>query len=346
MSEEVFNFLAIGDPHFKNDNGEITEEMSIKVERYIKDNYDSLDAVVILGDILHTHEKINLHPLHKAITFLQKIHEALEGKWFYIIIGNHDRSNNRVFMTDDHAFNALKHWENTVVVDKAILHEPKDNFKVLLMPYVSPGRFKEAYETVVSEDFLEKEIKVVFAHQEFYGAKMNTITSNEGDPWETSKPLCVSGHIHDYDALKSNLIYTGTPIQHGYSDRGKKTISFFKFLNDDTFIEQRINLKIKGRISLRTTVEELDSLEVPHEKYYVKITVSGTKPSINKLKSSKLYKELLSKGVVFNFLETPVVDLKVSRNPRKINIDFQTRVKEALCEEDFEYLRKKILNDS
>ena len=64
---------------------------------------------------------------------------------------------------------------------------------------------------------------------------MNTITSNEGDPWETSKPLCVSGHIHDYDKLKSNLIYVGTPIQHGYSDNGRKNSIFFRFMSDNSY---------------------------------------------------------------------------------------------------------------
>lgn len=344
VSKEVFNFLAIGDPHFKDDNGEITDEMTYKISKYISDNLDDIDAVVVLGDILHRHEKINLHPFHRAMNFLQSIRDSLKNKYLYILIGNHDRSNNRVFMTDEHVFNPLKYWKNTLVVDKAVIHEPLEDFKVLLLPYVPPGRFKEAYETVISEKDLEKEIKIVFAHQEFYGAKMNTITSNEGDPWETTKPLCVSGHIHDYDMLKSNMIYVGTPIQHGYSDHGKKTVSLFRYYDDDTFKESRIDLKIKGRITLKTTVEDYPNLEVSTDKYYVKIKVSGTKTSLNKLKNSKLYKDHLSKGVVFNFLETPVVDLKAPKKPRKCNVDFLTRMNETLDSKSLDYLRNTILS--
>lgn len=330
----MFTILTIGDPHFKNDNGETTEELTTKILDLIKSRIDTLDAVAILGDILHRHEKIDLHPFHRAMKFLEQIHDLIsEYKkreiFLYIIIGNHDRSNNRVFMTDEHVFNPLKRWKNTIVADKAIVHKPRKDFQVLLVPYVPPGRFQEAYETVVSERNLEKNINLVLAHQEFHGAKMNLITSNDGDPWDSLKPLCVSGHIHDYQILRSNLIYSGTPIQHGFADVSKKTVSVFTFtyikesdpsdldvlsltsleLSKVGFTEERVDLGIRGRTTIKGNVRDFDSLDLPVDDFFVKVKLQGTKRNIKTFMESKKYADALKKGIVFQFLELPTVEI-------------------------------------
>lgn len=358
----MFNILAIGDPHFKNDNGETTEELTIKTLNLIKDKINTLDAVVILGDILHRHEKIDLHPFYRAMGYLQQIHTLLTSYskrniFLYIIIGNHDRSNNRVFMTDEHVFNPLKQWKNTIVADKALLHSPRKDFQILLVPYVPPGRFQEAYETVISEKDLQRKVNLVLAHQEFHGAKMNLITSNEGDPWDSLKPLCVSGHIHDYQILKSNLIYTGTPIQHGFADVGKKTVSIYKFTyiespNDSDpdipgptplelsrvgFTEERIDLGIRGRTTVKGNVRDFDTLHFPIDNFFVKAKLQGTKRSIKTFMESKKYEEALKKGIVFQFLELPTVGVEDDHQIKMSEIakirsgkSFSVRLKETL----------------
>lgn len=310
----TYNVLAIGDPHFKSDNGEATAELTAKVKSLIRDRLSEIDAVVILGDILHRHEKIDLHPFHRAMEFLEGIHDALGAprgsfsRWLYIIIGNHDRSNNQVFMTDEHVFNPLKKWKNTVVVDKAMVHSPREDVRFLLVPYVPPGRFQEAYQTVIQDDVLESSITAVFAHQEFAGSKMGTITSAEGDPWDTLKPVCISGHIHDYQMPKANLVYTGTPIQHGFADVGRKTVSLFS-LEKSKFKESRIDLKIKGRITVKGNVIDFDMTKIPVGDFYVKMKLTGTKRQIKTFKDSKIYSEAIIRGVIFQFLEVPTVDL-------------------------------------
>lgn len=341
----MFTILTIGDPHFKHDNGESTEELTVKLLELIKSRIDDLDAVAILGDILHNHEKVDIPSHCRAMDCIMSIHDLLcvENKKrkrdvrnhsnvpipLYIIIGNHDRVNNRVFMTDEHIFRPLKKWKNTIVVDKAMLHSPKPGFEILLMPYVAPGRFQEAYESVISERDLNTKVNLVLAHQEFQGAKMNKITSNEGDHWDSLKPLCVSGHVHDYQVLKSNLIYTGTPIQHGFSDMGKKTVSIYKISyikplrdsEDDipgptpleianlTYKEERINLGIRGRTIVEGNVKNFDSLYLPIDDFFVKVKLQGTKREIKTFRESKKHDEAVKKGIVFQFLELPTVDL-------------------------------------
>jgi DNA repair exonuclease SbcCD nuclease subunit len=344
----LFRILTIGDPHFKSDNGESTEELTAKIVNLIEERLDSLDAVAVLGDILHRHEKIDLHPLYRATKFLESIHCTLRKspniKYLYIIIGNHDRSTNKDFMTDEHGFNPMKKWEDTFVVDQAMIHAPYEDFKVLLMPYVPPGRFQEGYLSVISEANLDKDIGLVLAHQEFQGAKMNTITSNEGDPWDSLKPLCVSGHIHDYQVVKHNMIYTGTPIQHGFADTGKKTVSVYTFTGNKEFSEERIDLKIKGRVTVRGTPENFSSLDLPIDEFYVKVKISGTKRSIKVFMESKSYKESLDLGVVFQFLELPTVEVTVGSEILGVDRDMGSFGSSAGV--NFSCRLKKMLEDS
>lgn len=336
------SILAIGDPHFKSDNGESTYELTAKVCELIRSRLGSpgsLTAVVVLGDILHRHEKIDLHPFHRAMTFLQSIHDCIRetDAFLYVIIGNHDRSNNQVFMTDEHVFNPLKLWKNTIVVDRATIHSPKEGVKFLLVPYVPPGRFREAYETVISEVELNTGVQAVFAHQEFKGARMGAVASEEGDPWDTSKPLCVSGHIHDYQEVSANMIYVGTPIQHGFADVGKKTVSVFD-LSQTGYTQERIDLGIKGKITHRCNVEDFKLDDLDLEKYYVKVKATGTKRAIKTFRESKAFSEAERLGVVFQFLELPTVEIEERLS--KVDSDvyqqihsgksFQERLQESL----------------
>ena len=79
------NIIAIGDPHFQVSN--IPE-----VDLFISKIYDlalekNPDAIVILGDLLHTHEKVHTVPLNKAYEFIDKMRQISKT---YVIVGNHD----------------------------------------------------------------------------------------------------------------------------------------------------------------------------------------------------------------------------------------------------------------
>ena len=47
--------IAIGDPHFKTDNGEESKLFVDRLEKLIM--AEEPDLCVILGDVLHTHER-------------------------------------------------------------------------------------------------------------------------------------------------------------------------------------------------------------------------------------------------------------------------------------------------
>lgn len=96
----MFKYLCIGDPHFQNDfllEANVAIDKLVEAVKIIKP-----DFIVILGDILHKCEKIDMQPKYvadKCISELSKLSDHL-----YLLIGNHDRLNNSDFLTDIHAF--------------------------------------------------------------------------------------------------------------------------------------------------------------------------------------------------------------------------------------------------
>src|SRR5690606_33585475 len=90
------------------------------------------------------------------------------------------------------------------------------------VPYVYPGRFQEALNTKFTPETFDK-VDIVFAHQEIRGVKMNSLVSKVGDVWDKDQPLLVSGHIHQYQRLADNLLYTGTPRMTDFGDSLDKT---------------------------------------------------------------------------------------------------------------------------
>ena len=224
--ETDFKILTIGDPHFKVSNIPESEAMTknlVQMAREMKP-----DLIICLGDILDRHETIHVTPLTLSIQFLEALEDIAP---LYVIIGNHDRPNNSDFMSDQHPFNALKQWKNTTVIDTVKKTRFKDQYDFIFVPYVYPGRFVEAISHLQEGDSkLDYEsCHALFAHQEFFGAKMGAIISQQGDKWPHNYPLVISGHIHDYGRPQHNIIYTGTPMQHAFGDHNNKTISEYVF---------------------------------------------------------------------------------------------------------------------
>lgn len=274
--------LFIGDPHFKPDNEIETDLMVAQVSELILT--EKPDITFVAGDMDHTHEKVPMRPHMRSIKALQAWRRV--SRKLVVNIGNHDRPHNNVFQTDEHSYNALKEWSDTLVIDRTYQCEEKTlphletgevlTFNMVYVPYVPVGRFAAALASADLEPPYNN-IAAIWAHQEFKGAKMGAITSSHGDPWPLEYPLCVSGHVHDYDRLQPNLIYGGTPIQHGYADTKDKTVSIFTFTQHDgktQWEEKRHNLRIPKKIQITLTAEQLATYVLP-PLTQVKIKVTG-----------------------------------------------------------------------
>lgn len=311
--------LVIGDPHFKIKNFTDTDELRTKINSILDQN--NYDFVVVLGDVLDRFETCHLDPLKRVVVFLKDIKDKAP---LYVLIGNHDRKNNKDFMSDIHPLSALKYWDNTTIVDTTLKKSIK-GFNFIFVPYVYPGRFMEALnfdDSQIENNFPFEEADCIFAHQEFYGCNLGIHPSMEGDKWEAQYPLVISGHIHEYDRLQNNIIYTGTPYQINFGDGRYKTISEFEFFKNKipSFQEKRINLGILNKVVIKIVSEEVESynkgvVELP-ENSVCKIQISGTHSSILQHPTVKNWRKL-GHETKFVKLKSNDVDRTVSVTNKK-----------------------------
>ena len=268
------SYLVIGDLHYKDTN---LEELHI-FEKFVLNIYDpSIKNVVLLGDILDHHSKFTLQSLVNAIQFMEKLAERYK---VFVLIGNHDRINNQDFLSDYHPFYGIKD-DKITIINKPILRD-----QVCFIPYVPPGRFMEAFNTLNCDI---RDVKIIFAHQELSGCHYNCIAST-AENWSSSHPLCVSGHIHQFQKVSNNLIYLGSPIQHFFDEPPDKYIMKIDISGEYQLMPYRFSLK---------KVEQFDFKEfmefVPEDHVKYKINVEVTMDEKNLIEMSDLYKEIKDK---------------------------------------------------
>ena len=204
--------IVIGDPHFKSRDAVLGQEFALNTLKHVKEY--SPQGVVVLGDVLHNHERLHTQSLNMAVNWIQSLCKLV--KDVYVLVGNHDYINNSQFLSTHHWMNALKNWEGLHIIDTPLF---KDG--IGYCPYVSPGKFIEALKT---QGETWKECRVIFCHQEFKGCVMRSHVSEVGDEWKEEYPLVVSGHIHGKQWIGKNVYYTGSPYQQNFGESPNKTI--------------------------------------------------------------------------------------------------------------------------
>lgn len=282
--------LFIGDIHIKRNNWkEIDILMTVIDNDLIGKN---ISSIVLAGDILDSHEKIDTQLLNKAYELIDKLRKiALT----YVIVGNHDYINNQQFLTTNHWMNGMKEWDNVVVVDKPILTD--DLF--ILVPYVFPGRFIEAIETTITRKEWNN-AKCIFSHQEFKGCKMGSIISIDGDEWFENLPLVISGHIHERQWINKNIFYPGSAINHAYGCDSQGLFLFDFNFKEMTYDIIDLKLDKKKIITLDlSNPDKIPKLIVNPES--TKISITGSKEQILLFKNSPIYPAIQKFGTKIVF---------------------------------------------
>lgn len=284
-------FLIVGDPHIQVSN---IKEVELFLDSLINLATEKKpDRIILLGDLLHNHERIHTIALNKAYQLVNDMRLIAKT---YILVGNHDYISNQQYLTDNHWMNGLKEWDNTIIVDQVITETINGN-KFVFAPYVYPGRFIEALNTLHTS---WQDADCIFAHQEFAGCKMGAITSVEGDNWSLENPNIISGHIHSRQMPQPNIYYPGAAMQHAFGESKKNIISFATF-NNGKYTNQEIDLKLPRKKTIYLDVEDIDQYVLPTTKDTIKLTVSGNYEQFKALKRTKKYKELTKKGTKIVF---------------------------------------------
>lgn len=301
----VVSTLFIGDPHFQISNLEDVEKCSELI--YIEAIDKQPDIIIVAGDLLHTHERLHTLVMNKAIDFVKQLITIAPT---FILVGNHDYISNTEFLTSNHWMNSMKGWDNLTIVDK-VEHITIDDCNFIFVPYVFPGRFNEALNTL--ENLSLSTCNCIFAHQEFKGCKMGAIVSEIGDVWSADLPLVVTGHIHQRQWVGNNIYYPGTPLQHSFGESPDKSISYLTFTTDTYNIEE-IFLDIPTKKIVYLNADELsDDIDVTKYENIdgkTKITIKGTNEEFKALKKSKLYKRMTEQqGVTVSFKANPTLQL-------------------------------------
>lgn len=281
--------LAIGDVHFKTTNIPEVELFIEKIIDYAKSLSD-LSLIIVLGDVLDTHERVNTIPLNKAYDFIDQLRQIVPT---YVLVGNHDYIQNQQYLTENHWMNGMKEWENVVIVDKVVRISINDDV-FILTPYVPPGRFQDALDTCTDG---WKDASCIFAHQEFFGCKMGAIVSVEGDKWPKDNPEIISGHIHSKQKPQENIYYTGSAMQHAFGESTKNIVAMLTFSQGKKYELEEIDLKLPRKKIVYLNADDMDSYEVPETEDKLKVTISGIYDQFKSFKKTKKYKKLIKKGV-------------------------------------------------
>ena len=313
-------FFVIGDPHFKKSYLKEGRELVLScLEAVAK---IKPDRIVILGDTLHTHEIVHTQCYNIAIDFIKKL--SLISK-VYLLIGNHDILRNNLFLTEHHPFNALKEWDNVVVVDKPV-YEMVDGITFMFCPYTPNGRFEEALNTTISDNFYwEDDVDYIFAHQEFKGCDLsNKRISTDGDVWDDeSLPIVISGHIHQHQVLNNGrIIYTGSPMQTRFGEDFKKGPFVFQFEKKKLkyeMINLNLTLKIQFEHNISNMLENVDSIKREKEKGNdVKIKLKDATADINVFMKTSEYEKLKNLGIKF---DVKFDDIEAKKDDRYKNLN-------------------------
>lgn len=330
----MIKVLAIGDQHFKVDNVQEVDLFITKITEIAKEKNPNF--IVLLGDLLDTHERIHTVPLNRAYTLIDKMRSIAKT---FVLVGNHDMLSNSQFLTDNHWLNGLKEWNNVTIVDRVIEYTTKSH-SFILAPYVSNGRFEEALDTLPGN---WKDVSLIFAHQEFRGVKMGAFNSIDGDIWKPEYPNVISGHIHLNQKPQDNLYYPGSSLSVAFGETNRNIVAFLEFQEGVTdYALEEIDLCLPKKKIVYIDAEQVDDFVPKESADKIKLSISGVYEDFKSFKKTKKYKELVDKGikVVFKPKKAQIKENKesIQKSIDNNTNDFSVIIKDIIDQQKNSYL--------
>lgn len=290
--------LVVGDPHIRVKEFQFNQLMLDEIVEIARSRKP--DFIVVLGDTLDTHNKVDIGPLSRAIDWLAKLKEISK---LYLLIGNHDIRNNQVNLCKEefkeHPFTSLKYWSDTVVIDDVTTFKV-GNHNFLATPFVPVGEY---HDTIKEQDL--SLFTACFSHTSFRGVKyrLEDAPINCPDVWPDDAPPMFAGHDHEYQVVKHNLIYIGTPGQQDFGASPDKAVALITFDEGKNYEMERIKLvKIPLRIirsekvirykELEEFYNYLVELKKQRDIVLAKLKLVGTRAELATFSKSIIYQAL------------------------------------------------------
>ena len=341
----MLKILVIGDTHYKPNTLKRSQVMIDRIEEKIKELKPEL--IIMLGDLEDKFSMLNA-PVSSLITnFLTMLRSYAPS---IILIGNHSRISNDVFCTDEHSYNMVKLWISDphpiTIVDYPVNHKYK-NIQFTFCPYCPDGRFIEALNLAPGW----QNSRIIFCHQDFLGAKYNSQISTTGDDVSsiTNLPMIISGHIHDFQEIKIRgdvkIIYTGSPMQHAFSENPVKSLSLVH-VSSTSFEHERIMLDVPIFWTFKIHFKDVASYKPPQLPTHsdMKLVIEGTFAELKNMHKTKKISEWRQAGI--RIQPSIIADKTKQVQPLDMDIinrvSFMTQLKEHLIEEHREMIKKNI----
>lgn len=257
------SILIIGDLHIKASNERQISIASNDIMETILNN--NIAFVVILGDTLDNMGKIDMECLCRAADLFELI--ASTGKHLFVLIGNHDRKNNREYLTNRHPFRGFDKYPGISIVSTVgIFNFPMKNLGIesneiktfCFVPYVPNGMCERALKEF---NINISDIHTFFSHGEYDGCDISKLSKKAWEVWPENYPLNISGHVHNHQVVQNNLIYVGTPFQHDFTEPPNKGIYLLDLLSSEVKLT-KIQLKIPPKIEIKVRYTDLQNLVI------------------------------------------------------------------------------------
>ena len=324
------SIFIVGDPHIKQDNKKETDQLLSDCIRLIKER--NPDFIVCLGDVFDDGEYVYHGVMARVNEFILELSKL---KPLYVLVGNHDRSNPKTFLGEEHVLIPWKNLPNVTIVDTCHTMVWRDK-KICMVCYVPNNRFHEACDVC---DIEIMDYDLFFSHQEYKGCQINQLTGSECDVWKKKYPLNIAGHIHNKETVAHNLIYVGTPMQQTFAEPTNKGV----YLLNYAFQLEQLQLSIQKKIHYKINYEEITTV-VFEKGAKIKVTITGPTEDVKKiLKESEMVKKF--KGAMIIYKDTS----KVRKRKNVVsNMSFEKRLKQRLNSDDRlkkvfnKYIRDKI----
>ncbi|WP_221036917.1 exonuclease subunit SbcD [Borrelia miyamotoi] len=218
-------------------------------------------------------------------------------RWCIVIAGNHDKKDyfninkkilskfNFFLVTGDELFNQVVFLEDCGDIKFVIICMPYVNERVLAnQSYgdiehhndVFLANFESAYRSRISDIIASLDHKyfhvprILIAHSFFSdSAVASSIGNNPILPinvFGSNFSYVALGHIHNFKKLKSNIVYSGSPIQYSFDEDVRKYVNVL-FFSDNELVEQnKILLPVFGELrflkgSFNDIMNDLDKIK-------------------------------------------------------------------------------------